>query len=68
MEILEHRGLLAADPIGSLAYVEIGRPYALQGDIAKAKSAYQEFFARLKDADPGIPVLIQARTEYGRLR
>jgi len=42
--------------------------YALQGDKAKARSAYQVFFALRKDADPGIPILAAAKSEYAKLR
>jgi len=38
----------------------------LQGDTAQAKSAYQDFFAVWKDADPDIPVLKQAKVEYAK--
>jgi eukaryotic-like serine/threonine-protein kinase len=39
----------------------------LQGDKAKARTAYQDFFAAWRDADPGVPVLLQAKTEYAKL-
>jgi hypothetical protein len=38
-----HRGVVLNEPIGALAHLEIGRAYALQGDTAKAKAAYQDF-------------------------
>ena len=34
------------------------RAYAMAGDSAKAKSAYQDFLTLWKDADPDIPILI----------
>jgi hypothetical protein len=37
------------------------------GDAGKARTAYQDFFAMWKDADPDIPVLVVAKTEYGKL-
>jgi eukaryotic-like serine/threonine-protein kinase len=43
------------------------RSYAMQGDTAKAKAAYQDFLALWKDADPDIPVLIAAKVEYAKL-
>jgi hypothetical protein len=46
----------------------LGRAYALRGDTAHAKSAYQDFFAVWKDADPDIPILKQAKAEYARLQ
>jgi hypothetical protein len=40
----------------------------MAGDTAKAKTAYQDFFALWKAADPDIPMLGQAKTEYANLR
>jgi eukaryotic-like serine/threonine-protein kinase len=48
-------------PIAPLAYLGLARAYALQGDTAKAKAVYQDFFKLWKDADPDIPVLQQAK-------
>jgi eukaryotic-like serine/threonine-protein kinase len=44
------------------------RAYALQGDTVKAKTAYQDFLALWKDADPDIPILKQAKAEYAKLK
>ena len=66
-KILDHKGLLGGDPVGSLAYLQLGRAYVLAGDSAKAKSAYQDFFALWKDADPDVPILKQAKAECARL-
>jgi len=63
-KILNHRGLVGLDPIGALAYLQLGRAFALLGDKAKAKSAYHDFLSLWKDADPEIPVLRQANAEY----
>jgi eukaryotic-like serine/threonine-protein kinase len=52
---------------GALEHLEIGRAYALAGDTAKAKAAYQDFFTLWKDADSNIPILKQAKAEYARL-
>jgi serine/threonine protein kinase/tetratricopeptide (TPR) repeat protein len=40
----------------------------LPGALAKARSAYQDFFALWSDADPDIPILKQAKAEYARLQ
>jgi len=40
----------------------------MQGETAKAKSAYQEFLTLWKDADPELPVLIAAKAEYAKLQ
>jgi tetratricopeptide (TPR) repeat protein len=66
-KILNHRGIVLADPIGALAHLQLGRAYVLSGDQTKAKSAYQGFLALWKDADPDLPVLKQARAEYAKL-
>jgi hypothetical protein len=42
--------------------------YAMQGDTAKAKAAYQDFLTLWKDADPDIPILKQAKVEYAKLQ
>jgi eukaryotic-like serine/threonine-protein kinase len=52
----------------ALAPLQLARAWAMAGDNAKAKEAYQKFFAQWKDADPDIPVLKQAKTEYAKLQ
>ena len=66
-KILDHRGAVIVDPISVLAHLQLGRAYALSGDEAKAKIAYQDFLTLWKDADPNIPVLKQAQAEYSNL-
>ena len=67
-KILDHRGIVATCPFGALAHLQIGRAYAMSGDKAKARTAYQDFLALWKDADPDIPILRQAKAEYAKLR
>ena len=66
-KILDHRGIVGADPIGALAHLQLARAFAFAGDHAKAKTAYQEFLALWKDADEDIPMLQQAKAEYRKL-
>jgi len=66
-KIVEHRGIVGADPIGAVAHLQLGRVFALSGDKTKAKAAYQTFLALWKDADPDIPILKRAKVEYARL-
>jgi len=66
--ILDHRGIDPLDITYNLSHLGLGRAYALQGNTAAAKSAYQDFFAAWKDADPDLPVLKQAKAEYEKLR
>jgi len=67
-KILDHRGIVVSDPVGALARLQLGRAYAMQGDIAKAKAAYQDFLTLWKDADPDIPIYKQAKAEYAKLQ
>jgi hypothetical protein len=47
---------------------DLSNAYALQGDTSKARTAYQDFLALWKDADPNIPILQQAKSEYAKLK
>jgi eukaryotic-like serine/threonine-protein kinase len=67
-KILDHRGIVVSDPIGAVAHLQLGRAYATQGDRAKARAAYQDFLTLWKDADPDIPILKEAKTEYAKLQ
>ena len=66
-KILDHRGIDPLNPVYALARLGLGRAYALQGQTTKARTAYQDFLAFWKDADPDIPVLKQAKAEYAKL-
>ena len=66
--ILDHRGAAGFAPEYPLARLDLARAYALQGDNAKAKSAYQDFLAIWKDADPDVPILKTAKAEYEKLK
>jgi DNA-binding winged helix-turn-helix (wHTH) protein/tetratricopeptide (TPR) repeat protein len=67
-KVLNHRGIVISDIVGALAYLQLGRAYALAGNNVQARSAYQKFLSLWKDADPDIPVLQQAKAEYKRLQ
>src|SRR5215470_7035027 len=67
-KLLEHRGIVADVPVGSLAHLGLGRAYALSGDSAKATASYQDFLTLWKDADPDIPILKEANAEYAKLQ
>jgi tetratricopeptide (TPR) repeat protein len=66
-KILDHSGVVGNEPIGALARLGLGRAYALSGDSAKAKTAYQDFLALWKNADPDVPILKEAKAEYAKL-
>ncbi|HVN80145.1 MAG TPA: protein kinase [Terriglobia bacterium] len=67
-KILDHPGIVFSDPSGAMARLQIGRAWAMAGDKAKARSAYQDFLTLWKDADPDIPILKQAKAEYAGLQ
>jgi len=67
-KILDHSGVVGNEPIGALAHLGLGRAYALSGDPVKAKSAYQDFFALWKNADPDVPILKESKAEYAKLQ
>jgi|ERR1700677_1498687 hypothetical protein len=72
LEAVPTASLCACDSVtarrnGAMAHLELGRAYALSGDTTKAKTAYQDFLTRWKDAGPDIPILKQAKVEYARL-
>ena len=66
-KILDGRTIVVSDPIGALAHLQLGRAFALSEDMTKAKTAYRDFLALWKDADPDIPILVEAKKEYAAL-
>jgi eukaryotic-like serine/threonine-protein kinase len=66
-KILSHRGVALRSPLFPLSHLGLARSYALSGDHARARKAYDDFFTIWKDADPDIPILVQAKAEYGKL-
>ena len=66
--VLNLRAASISDPLMGIAQLYLARAYAQQGDTAKARSAYQDFFALWKDADPDIPILKEAKAEYAKLQ
>jgi hypothetical protein len=62
----DRRGVVVNEPIGALAHLQMGRAYAMQGRSLQ-QAAYQDFFALWKDADPDIPILMAAKSEYAKL-
>jgi ATP/maltotriose-dependent transcriptional regulator MalT len=67
-KMLDHRGLMNVCPLVSLAHLGLARSRSLSGDTAGARTAYQDFFALWKDADPDIPILKEAKAEYEKLK
>jgi tetratricopeptide (TPR) repeat protein len=64
----DHAGIVQNFLLGSLARLQLARAYALSGDIAKTKTAYQDFLTLWKDADPDLTILKEAKAEYVKLQ
>jgi eukaryotic-like serine/threonine-protein kinase len=68
-KILDHPGVcIVALPTCRLARLQLGRARAEAGDASGARTAYQDFFAVWKDADPDVPILKEAKAEYAKLQ
>ena len=67
-KFIDHRGVVVNSPWGALARLGLARAYAAQGDTAKARAAYQDFLTLWKDADPNLPILLAAKSEYAKLQ
>ncbi len=67
-KFIDHRTIVANSPLAALAHLGLARAYAVQGETAKARTAYQDFLTLWKDADPDIPILIAAKSEYAKLQ
>jgi eukaryotic-like serine/threonine-protein kinase len=67
-KMVERRGVVQNFVLGALVHFQLGRAYVATGDATKARAEYQEFLTLWKDADPDLPVLKQAKTEYAKLQ
>jgi serine/threonine protein kinase/tetratricopeptide (TPR) repeat protein len=77
-KILDHSGIVWNCWTGALAHLGVARANALQSrtsqgadaDAARVRAlaAYKDFLALWKDADPDIPILKQAKTEYAKMQ
>jgi serine/threonine protein kinase/tetratricopeptide (TPR) repeat protein len=67
-KVIERKTIFALSPLHSISQLELARSIALAGDTAGARSAYQDWFAVWKDADPELPLLKQAKAEYAKLQ
>jgi serine/threonine protein kinase/Flp pilus assembly protein TadD len=66
--IIDHRGWYPVSPLYPLAQLGLARAAHLTGDVGNARKSYQDFFVLWKDADPTIPILIEAHAEYEKLK
>src|SRR5262249_1706985 len=77
-KILEHSGIVWNCWTGALAHLGVARANSMvakssQGADAdaartRALNAYREFLALWKDANPDVPTLKQAKSEYAKLQ
>jgi tetratricopeptide (TPR) repeat protein len=67
-QITNHHGEVPASSLLPLAHLGLARAATLAGDTAMARRAYDDFFARWKEADPALQPLNEARAEYARLQ
>jgi tetratricopeptide (TPR) repeat protein len=77
-KILDHNGIVWNCWTGALAHLGVARANALQArtsqgadaDAARVRAlaAYKDFLALWRDADPDIPILKEAKTEYAKLQ
>ena len=66
--IVDNPGPVQNDPSSALAHLGLARAYALSGDTTKARTAYQDFLGLWKDADADVPILKEAKAEYGKVQ
>jgi tetratricopeptide (TPR) repeat protein len=67
-KILDHRGYAPLSPLYPLAHLGLARSATMTGETAKSRKAYEDFFAAWKEAGADLPILIDAKKEYERLK
>jgi serine/threonine protein kinase/tetratricopeptide (TPR) repeat protein len=67
-KILDHRGQGPLSALWPLAHLALARASAMQGDTTQARQSYQDFFTLWKDADQDLPILIEAKREFEKLK
>jgi DNA-binding winged helix-turn-helix (wHTH) protein/tetratricopeptide (TPR) repeat protein len=67
-KLIVHRGLVANSQLGVLSRIGLASALRLDGDLAASRTEYQEFLNLWKDADPDLPILVRARSEYAKMR
>jgi serine/threonine protein kinase/tetratricopeptide (TPR) repeat protein len=66
-KLIDHSGMVLNSPLATLARLGLARASARSGDSTKARAAYHDFLEHWGDADPGIPILREAKAEYAKL-
>ena len=62
------KAVSTVSPMNSVNQLYLARSLAMAGDSSAAKREYQDLLALWKDADPDMPLLVQARAEYAKLK
>jgi len=66
--LLDLKSGYPADLFVGLAQLGMARAYAVQGNKAKSRTAYQDFLGAWKNADADLPLLKEAQAEYAKLQ
>lgn len=67
-KFVDQRAVVVNCPLGAVARLWLGRAHTLEGDVTAARKSYEEFLSLWKDADPDIPILRQAQSEFAKLK
>jgi tetratricopeptide (TPR) repeat protein len=67
-KIIDNPGIDGFSIMHPLAKLQLARAHTAAGNPGEARRCYQDFLALWKDADPGIPLHVEARAEYARLQ
>jgi eukaryotic-like serine/threonine-protein kinase len=66
-KLIGHPGIVGLSITGALVHLQLARAEEVSANRDAARRHYQDFFAMWKDADPAIPILMQAKAEYAKL-
>jgi len=67
-KMLDHPGVVVNFPLAAFARLGRARAYTQSAKSAEAVGAYRDFLQLWKGADPDIPIMKQAETEYSQLQ
>jgi cytochrome c-type biogenesis protein CcmH/NrfG len=65
--VIDHRGIVLADPLDALARLHLARALVQSGDAIRAQDVYRDFLQLWSAADPDLPLLARAKSEYTAL-
>ena len=67
-KLLDHPGIVFVDPVRVPASLRLARALTLSGNVSRGRAVYQDFLTLWKDADPDIPILKRAKSDYATLQ